>query len=166
MPQLNIGDFAPQLIWLAITFGILYLLMARLALPRVGEVIEARRLRLANDLYEAEKAQAKAEEAAAAYEAALAEARAKAQASIRAAREKLEKELDAERAETERRIAEKAAAAEREIEASRERAMANVSAIARETAGDIVRQVAGMDVSDEDIAAILADEGKVGEPVS
>ncbi len=165
MPQLNFGDFAPQLIWLAVTFAALYVLMSRLALPRIGQVLEARRLRLTNDLQEAQHAQKKAEEAAAQYDAALAEARAKAQASIKAVRDRLDRELDAERSATEARIAERMAAAEREIEASRQQALANVSTIARETVGAIVKQVAGLDVSDDEVSAMVQTAGRKPEEV-
>lgn len=167
MPQLNIGDFAPQLVWLAITFAILYFTMSRVALPRVKQVLDARHSRLTNDLYEAQQAQKKAEAASAEYDTALAEARAKAQASIRAVRDRLDGELNAERSATERQINDKMAAAEREIQASREQALSNVSAIAAGAAGDIVRQVAGVDVSDDEVAALMkARGGKVGESVS
>ena len=54
MPQLNPVDWGPQLLWLLITFGILYLLMVHVALPRIGSVIEARAARIANDLAKAE----------------------------------------------------------------------------------------------------------------
>ena len=54
-PPLDAGTFAPQLIWLALTFGLLYLLLKRFYLPRVGEVIEERRERIQRDLAQAEK---------------------------------------------------------------------------------------------------------------
>jgi F-type H+-transporting ATPase subunit b len=159
MPQLNIGDFAPQLIWLAITFVALHLAMAKFALPRIGQVLDERRSRIGGDFEAAREAQARAEAEEARYQSALAEARAKAQGSIRAARERLDRELGSERAATERRIAERMAGAEREIQASREKAMANVSAIAADNVGAIVRQVAGLDASAEDVEQALKGDG-------
>lgn len=166
MPQLQIGDFAPQLIWLAITFVILYIAMSRVALPRIGQVLEERNSRIQNDLREARSAQEKAEKAAADYDSALAEARARASASIRARRDRLDRELEAEKALKERQIAERMALAEQDIEASRQKSLTNVSAIAADTVGDIVRQVAGLEVSSDDIAEALRGSQKAEEPVS
>ena len=82
MPQLDISTFTPQLFWLAIWFVILYLLMAKLALPRVNRLIETRRQRREGDLARAAQLKADAEAASAAYQKALAEARAQAQALL------------------------------------------------------------------------------------
>ena len=71
MPQLNPLDWGPQLVWLLLTFGILYLLMVYVALPRIGSVIEARAAHIAADLATAEKLRRETEEAIAAYEQAL-----------------------------------------------------------------------------------------------
>jgi F-type H+-transporting ATPase subunit b len=167
MPQLQIGDFAPQLIWLAITFSILYIALSRYALPRVEQVLTERRSRLTGDLEQARAAQDLSQQAAAAYDAALADARAKAVAAIKAARERLDRELDAERARKEGQMSDRMASAERDIEQARERALVNVSAIAAETAGDIVRRVAGLDVSPDEVAEMLRSGGrKTVEPVS
>ena len=68
MPQLNPLDWAPQLIWLVITFGVLYLLMKWVALPKIGSVIEMRQGRIAGDLEEADKLRRETQEAIAAYE--------------------------------------------------------------------------------------------------
>ena len=68
MPQLNPLDWAPQLIWLVITFGILYVLMKRVALPRIGSVIEARHARIAGDIEAADKLRRETQKAIAAYE--------------------------------------------------------------------------------------------------
>ena len=82
MPQLNPLDWAPQLIWLLLTFGILYLLMVFVALPRIGAVIDKRAAHIASDLASADKLRRETEEAIAAYEQALAEAKQKAHAII------------------------------------------------------------------------------------
>ena len=89
LPQLNPADFAPQLIWLAITFTVLYFILARVALPRIGEVIEERRDRVQRDLDSAERFKKETDAALAAYERALAEARAKASSMAKNMREKL-----------------------------------------------------------------------------
>ena len=104
-PPLDPGTFAPQLFWLALTFGLLYLLLKRFALPRVGEVIEERRDRIERDLAQAEKLKAETEQALANYEQALGEARAKASAIAKDMRDKLTAEVDEERAKVDAEIA-------------------------------------------------------------
>ena len=143
MPQLEFHDFAPQLIWLAITFTALYLIMARVALPRIATVIEQRRDRIASDLDKAEQLKKQTEDAIAAYEQAIAEARAKAHAIAQEARDKLGAEIDEERAEVEKQIAEMTAEAESRIQASKTAALAHVSDVAADTATAIVKRLIG-----------------------
>jgi F-type H+-transporting ATPase subunit b len=126
MPQLNPLDWAPQLIWLVITFGILYLLMKRVALPKIGSVIEMRQGRIAGDLGEADKLRRETQEAIAAYEQALAEAKARAHAIAQEARNKLNDEVAAERAELEQDLAAKSAEAEARILAAKTSALKDV----------------------------------------
>ena len=78
MPQFDPDTFAPQLIWLAITFIGLYFVMARMALPRIGNAIEHRRDRIANDLDQAQALKEATDRAIASYEERLAEARSRA----------------------------------------------------------------------------------------
>ena len=96
MPQLNPLDWAPQIFWLILTFGVLYLLMVWVALPRIGGVIEKRANHIANDLAQADKLRRETEEAIAAYEQALAEAKQKAHAIVDDSRAKLKAKTDAE----------------------------------------------------------------------
>jgi F-type H+-transporting ATPase subunit b len=143
MPQLEAQDWAPQLIWLVITFGILYFLMARVALPRIGSVIEARAARIARDLATADKLRRETEEAIAAYEQALAEAKQKAHAIVDAGRAKLKEETAAERAKLENELGKRSAEAERRIGEAKHSAMREVNAVATEVAADIVRRLIG-----------------------
>src|SRR6476646_11159082 len=88
-PPLDPGTFAPQLVWLALTFGLLYLLMKRVVLPRVGEVIEERSDRIKRDLTQAEKLKTDTATALANYEQALGDARTTANAIAKGMRDTL-----------------------------------------------------------------------------
>jgi len=155
MPQLNPLDWAPQLIWLAITFSILYLLMKWVALPRIGSVIEMRRQRIAGDLETAERLRRETQEAIAAYEQALAEAKAKAHTIADEARNKLKDEVAAERAELERELAAKAAEAEARIHAAKAAALKDVNAVAAETASEIVQRLIGVAPAKPELASAV-----------
>ena len=144
MPQLNPLDWAPQLIWLLITFGVLYLLMVYVALPRIGAVIDARADHIAKDLAQAEKFRRETEEAIAAYEQALAEAKQKAHAIIEEGRAKLKAETAEQRAGLERDLAKKSAEAEARITEAKNSAMREVNTVAADVAADIVRRLIGV----------------------
>lgn len=156
MPQLEFHDWAPQLIWLAISFVTLYLIMARVAIPRIGTVIEERRDRIATDLDQAEQLKKDTEEAIAAYEQALAEARAKAHAIAQETRDKLSAEVEAERTEVEAKIADKTAEAEARIHASKSAALAHVNEVAADTAEAIVKELVGGRVTKAELKAAVS----------
>jgi len=144
MPQLNPLDWAPQLIWLVITFGVLYLLMKWVALPKIGSVIEMRQGRIAGDLEAADKLRRETQEAIAAYEQALAEAKARAHGIAQEARNRLKDEVAAERTTLERDLSAKSAEAEAQIHQAKVSALKEVNAVAAETAAEIVRRRIGI----------------------
>ncbi len=152
---LDAGTFVPQLVWLALTFGLLYLLLKRFALPRVGEVIEERRERIQRDLEKAEKLKAETQQALATYEQALADAHTKANVLAKEVRDKLAAEVDNERAAVEAQIAAKLADAEARIAQSKAKAMATVGDIAADTAGAVVAKLLGKEVSKDEVKRAL-----------
>jgi F-type H+-transporting ATPase subunit b len=156
MPQLNPLDWAPQLIWLVITFGVLYLLMKRVALPKIGSVIEMRQGRIAGDLEAADKLRRETQEAIAAYEQALAEAKARAHGIAQDARNKLNDEVAAERAELEQELARKSAEAEARILAAKNSALKDVNEVASETAAEIVQRLIGIAPAKPEVGAAVA----------
>ncbi|MEM7398913.1 MAG: ATP F0F1 synthase subunit B [Pseudomonadota bacterium] len=151
MPQLNPLDWAPQVIWLLITFGVLYLLMVWVAIPRIGTVIDKRAAKIAGDLEAAEKNKRATEDAIATYEQALTEAKQKAHAIVDEGRAKLKAETDAERAKLDKQLADKAAEAAARIEKARDAAMKDVTAVATDAAADIVKQLIGVTPSKADV---------------
>ncbi|XSG81007.1 MAG: F0F1 ATP synthase subunit B [Methyloligella sp. ZOD6] len=147
MPQLNPLDWVPQLIWLAITFGILYVLMAKVALPKIGSVLETRRNKIQSDLQTADDLRKATEEAIAAYEQALAEAKQQAHAIAQEARDKLNEELSSEREKLESELAKKAEEAEARIAEAKASALKEVDGIATGVATDIVDKLIGVSPS-------------------
>ncbi|HEU4476485.1 MAG TPA: ATP F0F1 synthase subunit B [Methyloceanibacter sp.] len=161
MPQLEPHDWAPQLIWLVVTFGILYLLMVYVALPRIGAVIEARAGQIAKDLAAADQLRRETEEAIAAYEQALAEAKQKAHAIVDEGRNKLKEETTAERAKLDVELGKKSAEAERRIHEAKNSAMREVNAVAADVAADIVRQLIGVAPAKAEIEKVVEAARKV-----
>jgi F-type H+-transporting ATPase subunit b len=155
MPQLNPLDWAPQLIWLTITFSILYLLMKRVALPKIGSVIEARASRISGDLEAADKLRRQTEEAIAAFEQALAEAKARAHGIAEDARNRLKEEVAAKRAALDRELATKSEEAEARIQQAKISALNDVNAVAVETAAEIVQRLIGVAPAKPEVSAAV-----------
>lgn len=143
MPQLEAGDWPTQLFWLAVTFIVLLLLMWKVALPRVGGVIEERRRRIEDDLARAEQLKHEADEALSAYQQALDEARASAQAMIAEIRKKLDAEAAERKAALEAQLDTRIAEAEARIGAAREKAMANIRELALDVATSATARLTG-----------------------
>jgi F-type H+-transporting ATPase subunit b len=143
-PPFQKDTFASQLVSLLIAFVALYLIVSRVALPRVGGLLDERQKAIEGDLTEAQKLKDASDAALKAYESELAAARSRAQAIGAETREKLNAAADAERKTLEERLAVKLAGAEKTIAATRETAMSNVRGIASEAAAAIVQRLAGL----------------------
>lgn len=155
LPQLYAPDFAPQLFWLAVTFVLLYWVMAKIALPRIGEVIEERRDRIQRDLAAAERLKGETEKALEGYEKALADARSSASAIARQTRDNLNAEVDKERKAVEDQLARKLADAEGAIAATKTKALASVKDIAGDTVTAIVGTLTGSAVTKDEVDRAL-----------
>jgi F-type H+-transporting ATPase subunit b len=155
-PPFDSTYFAPQLIWLALIFGCLYLLMSKVALPRVAGILSTRKQTIGDDLAAANKAQQDAAAAAAAHEATLTEAKSKAQALGQAAHAEAAKAADASRAKLEAELGAKLAEAEKKIGETKTAAMANVEGIATEVAHAILQHVTGKPADSAAVAAAVA----------
>jgi len=142
-PPFDSSTFASQLLWLAITFAALYWLMSKIALPRIGEILEVRRDRIESDLAEAERMRQKTDQALADYEKALADAKSKAQGIAEETRAKVKAAQDKKRSAAEADLSKKVSAAEARIQETKADALKNVSDIAAETAQALVGQLVG-----------------------
>lgn len=160
-PPLDPSTVAPQLVWLALTFFALYMLLKRIVIPRIGGVIEERRDRIQRDLDGAERLKGEVDDAVKAYEKALGDARANASSIARETRDKLAAEVERERAAVEAETTKKLADAEARIAQTKNKALSSVGEIAAEIAGPVVKQLIGKDVSADEVKrAIISGAGE------
>jgi F-type H+-transporting ATPase subunit b len=159
-PPFQSEHFPSQLVWLAVSFVLLYVLMSRIALPRIGAILAARSRVVSDDLAAAERLKEQSNAAQAAYEKALADARARAQATANATREQQARETEALHKRLEAELHDRIAVAEQSIAKSRSAAMGNVRAIAADAAAAIVERLIGQRPRESEIAAALGDAGK------
>jgi F-type H+-transporting ATPase subunit b len=155
MPQLNIHDFPPQLIWLAITFIVLYAIMALVGLPRIGAALDARRNRIDGDLTRATEVKAEAEQVLAAYQKGLADARAAAQAQLKETGDRLAAEAAERQRELSERLSRQIEEAEARIAAMKTQALGEVRGIAVDVGRAVVEKLTGAAPDDARLAAAV-----------
>lgn len=154
MPQFDFTQALPQILWLTLVFGALYLIVRGL-LPRVQTVVESRRSRIAADLREAEAARDAAEASSSGGSSALAEARARALAVTGKARDAANAATAARLAEVDAGLKAKADAAAATLADQRAAAVAELDAVASEATVELVRRVSGLQVSNDDAVAAV-----------
>jgi F-type H+-transporting ATPase subunit b len=155
-PPFDPVNFTPMLIWLSLSFGLLYLLMAKVALPRVESILHTRADKIAKDIGEANAFRARSEEAAAAHDKTIADAKAKALALAQETHARLTAETETNRLALEAELNARLAASETQILAMKAKAMGTVEAIASEAAAAIVQHITGKPAGQEAIARAIA----------
>lgn len=151
MPQLDFATYPPQLVWLAITFAAMFIIMWKVAVPKISDALEARQMRLEENLKKAEDLKREAEATLSAYENALAEARAEAHNQIVKIQADLHEAAAKEEEELNEKLDAKLAESERAIAAEVEKAMENVRGVAIDIAGAAVERLVG---GSQDSAAV------------
>ncbi|WP_068080843.1 F0F1 ATP synthase subunit B [Polycladidibacter stylochi] len=142
-PPFDGATFPSQLLWLAITFGFFYFLMAKVVLPRIGGILEDRRDRIAGDMAEASRLKQETDAAIASYEQALADARRHAGKLASDARDKAKSESEVARNKAEEELTAKLSMAEERIEKIKRESMDQVGEIAADTTGELVKALIG-----------------------
>ena len=138
MPQLDFSSWGNQIFWLVITLVVIYFVLSKVALPRIAAVLAERQGTITNDIAAAEDLKAKAQEAEAAYDKALADARAEAHRIVAEAKAEIQSDLDAAMAKADEEIAAKAAESEKAISEIRAGAAEAIKQVAADTAQEIV----------------------------
>ncbi|KAA6204757.1 MAG: ATP F0F1 synthase subunit B' [Candidatus Tokpelaia sp.] len=161
-PPFDTTYFASHILWLAVCFGFFYFFMARVVLPRIGEIIETRRDRIAADLDQSARMKTEADAAAEAYQKNLSEARNQAKTIAHMTAEDAKTKAEAERKAFETGLEEKLAKAEEHVAACRNKALTEVDIIAGEIAADIVQKISGKKADKTALAQAIAAAGGTG----
>jgi F-type H+-transporting ATPase subunit b len=146
MPQFNPEWFASQIFWLVVTFVVLYLLMSRIALPRVSQIIEDRQNKVEDDLAKAEKLRTEAQEVYEAYEKALQEARADAQKVLRETGDEIAAEQAKSNEAFTKELDQKTREAEERIHAAKTEALDSLQLVAGEVAQSATAKLIGANI--------------------
>ena len=164
MPQFDPTFFAPQIFWLLLTFTALYVLMAVVALPKIGAVLDERQRKIDDNLDKAAQLKAEAEAAVAAYEKALSESRAHAHSVIKEASDRLAHEAEERNKALAARLADQVKEGEARIAQAKDKALANVRDVAIDVAGSVFARLVGAAADaarlESAVAAALKEHGK------
>jgi F-type H+-transporting ATPase subunit b len=153
MPQFDFAFFLPQMAWLSAFFAILYFLVVRTTLPKLGKVMQAREDKVLGDLNEAQAAKAQADSAAETCQASLLKVQDEARALIASARAAAQKEVEGKLHAVDADIAAQLDAAQADLDAARAKASAEIAGIAADAAGSIVERLTGARPSDDQASA-------------
>ncbi len=151
MPHFEISTYASQLFWLAVTFGLTYVIMAYVCLPKVGRVLHNRQIRIQGDLEKAHSFQRESEKLAEAYAKKLASSQETARSLVTAAQEKSRTRLEGEAARLQKSLLEKTNKALAEIDSRRDGAMKEVQDNSAVVIADIVAKTSGVEVAADKI---------------
>ena len=143
MPQLDVTTFGNQIFWLLVTLVVIYWVLSRIALPRIGAVLADRQGTIVGDLNAADELKSKAKAAEAAYEKALSDARSQAQEIVGKAKAEIQKDLDLAIAKADAEIAARTAESERRIDEIRAGASEAIESVAKDTAAELVAALGG-----------------------
>ena len=160
MPQLNPEFWVSQIFWLTLTFGILYIVLSKLILPKISANLELRKSQIQENIEAAEKQRENSETKLNEYEEIILKSKLEAKNIFRDAREKVLKDINSKKETLDKQIDEEIRKSEEEIEVLKKAAPEKINIIAIETASDLVKKLIGAETNSSSISAIVNDLSK------
>ncbi len=160
MPQLNTKFWFSQIFWLILTFGILFVVLSKLILPKISKNLEIRKSQILENIETAEKQRQESENKIKEYEKIVLESKNEAKNYFNKAREKVLKDIDKKRKVLEINVNEEITKVEKEIAELKNKSSETINKIAIETSSDIVRELIGIQVNNSSISATVEDVSK------
>jgi len=160
MPQLNTEFWISQIFWLIITFGVLYVVLSKLLLPKISSNLESRKSQIQDNIEAAEKQRESSEAKLKEFDEILLKSKLEAKNIYKEAREKTLKEINTKKEKLENQINEEIKKAELEISLLRKNAHKKINKIAIETTAELLKKLIGAEVNNSSISAIVEDLSK------
>ena len=157
MPQLNPEFWFSQIFWLIIAFGIMFILLSKLVLPKISENLEVRKAQILENIDAAEKQRQESDKKLKEYEKLILDSKNEAKSYFNTAREKIIKDVDKKRENLKKEINEEINKAEKEILDLKNKSPEKIRKIAVETSSDLIKQLMGVEVNNSSISAIVED---------
>ena len=157
MPQLNPEFWFSQIFWLIITFGIMFVLLSKLVLPKISENLEVRKAQILENIESAEKQREESDKKLEEYEKLIFDSKNEAKNYFNKAREEILKNVDKKKENLEKEISEEISNAEKEILDLKNKSPEKIRKIAVETSSDLIKQLIGVEVNNSSISAIVED---------
>ena len=160
MPQLNPEFWISQIFWLTLTFGILYLILSKLILPKISANLELRKSQIQENIEAAEKQREDSESKLKEYDNIVSKSKLEAKDIFKNAREKVLKDINSKKDVLDKQIDNEIKKAEQEIEVLKKSAHEKINKIAIETSSDLLKKLIGAEVNSSSISAIVSDLSK------
>ena len=157
MPQLNPEFWISQIFWLTLTFGILYIVLSKLILPKISDNLESRKSQILENIEAAEKQRQNSEEKLKEYEEIVSKSKMEAKNIFNQAREKVLKDISAKKDVLDKQIDDEIGKAEQEIKELQKGAADKINKIAIETSSELIQKLIGAEVNNSSISAIVDD---------
>ena len=160
MPQLNPEFWVSQIFWLSLTFGILYIVLSKITLPKISANLELRKSQIQENIEAAEKQKESSVTKLKEYDEIILKSKLEAKNIFKNAREKAIKDINSKKETLDKQIDEEIIVAEKEIEIMRNSASEKINKIAIETSADLVKKLIGAEVNSSSISAIVNEISK------
>ena len=163
MPQLNPEFWISQIFWLIITFGILFIVLTKVILPKISDNLETRKSQILENIETADKQKEESKKKINEYEKIISDSKLKAKSYFNDAREKILDDINKKRASLEKDLDEEIGEIEKEISDLRNKSGEKINKIAAETSAELIKELIGEEVNSSSIAAIVEDQSKINK---
>ncbi len=161
MPQLNPEFWISQIFWLIITFGILFIVLTKVILPKISDNLETRKSQILENIETADKQKAESQKKIDEYEKIILDSKLKAKSYFNEAREKILDDINKKRAALEKDLDEEIDEVEKELSDLKNKSGEKINKIAAETSAELIKELIGEEVNSSSIAAIVKDQSKI-----
>ncbi len=163
MPQLNPEFWISQIFWLIITFGILFIILTKVILPKISDNLETRKSQILENIEIADRQKEESQKKIDEYEKIILDSKVKAKNYFNDAREKILDDINKKRTAIEKDLDEEIGGVEKELSDLKNKSGEKINKIAAETSAELIKELIGEEVNSSSIAAIVEDQSKINK---